>query len=273
MIGKKLGMTHVFDEDGRVVPVTIIEIGPCRITQVKTEDRDGYDALQLGYGTAKDSRVNKPLKGHFQAAKTELCALLREFRVDDASGYKVGTGITVDALKIGVQLDVVGKSIGKGFTGVVKRHGFSGGPKTHGSKSHDVPGSIGGSAYPGRVWPGQKLPGRAGGERVTIKRASVVGVDPDRKLLLLKGPVPGKRNSIVMLTPSRGFELSMEMEEPQPRKEAPPKAEAGPEAVETAAREQGEGSEAPAGAEQSPEDSGTAGEDESAEEKESKDAK
>ncbi len=219
LIGKKLGMTHVFTEDGSAVPVTVIEAGPCTITQVKTAEVDGYNALQLGFGRAKRSRVNKPLQGHFESAGVEPCALLKEFKVSDSSGYKVGTGITVEAFPVGAKVDVIGTSIGKGFTGVVKRHGFHGGPETHGSKSHDVPGSIGGSAYPGRVWPGQKLPGRAGGARVTIKKASVVGIDPDRNLLLLKGPVPGKRNSILFLKPSAGVELTLSVQEAPEEKE------------------------------------------------------
>jgi large subunit ribosomal protein L3 len=226
LIGKKLGMTHVFQEDGSAVPVTIIETGPCKITQVKTKEKDGYDALQIGFGRVKESRVRKPLKGHFGAAGTEPFALLREFRVDDSSGYKVGTGIGVGAVKAGIRVDVIGTSIGKGFAGVVKRHNFSGGPKTHGSKSHDVPGSIGASAYPSRVWPGQKLPGRLGGARVTIRKVYVVGVDTDRNLLLLKGAVPGKRNSIVLLRPSAGFELIASIEEPVAEKPAPEGKEA-----------------------------------------------
>jgi large subunit ribosomal protein L3 len=241
LIGKKLGMTHVFQEDGSAVPVTIVEAGPCKITQVKTKKRDGYDALQIGFGRVKESRVLKPRKGHFEAAGTEPFALLREFRVDDSSGYKVGAGINVGAVKAGIRVDVIGTSIGKGFAGVVKRHNFSGGPKTHGSKSHDVPGSIGSSAYPSRVWPGQKLPGRLGGARVTVRKVYVVGVDPDRNLLLLKGAVPGKRNSIVLLRPSAGFELIASIEEPVVEKAAPeekqPKAETKAAAGETAQAE------------------------------------
>ena len=213
LIGKKLGMTHVFAEDGRAIPVTVVEAGPCKITQVKTKDKDGYDALQLGYGVAKLNRVTKPLKGHFKAAKTEPLAMLKEFKVDDATGYTVGAGFNVAAFPVGAKLDIIGTSIGKGFAGVVKRHKFHGGPETHGSKSHAVPGSIGNSAYPGRVWPGQKLPGHHGAAQVTVRKVSVVGVDPERNLLLLKGAVPGKRNSIVTLRPSAGFELLAPVEE------------------------------------------------------------
>ena len=213
LIGKKLGMTQVFAEDGSAIPVTVVEAGPCRITQIKTKDRDGYDALQLGYGVAKPNRVNKPLKGHFDAAKTEPHALLKEFRVDDAAGYSVGSGFNVTAFRVGTMVDVIGTSIGRGFAGVLKRHKFHSGPKTHGSRSHNVPGSIGGSAYPGRVWPGQKLPGHHGAAQVTVRKVSVVGVDPERNLLLLKGAVPGKRNSIVTLRPSAGFELLAPVEE------------------------------------------------------------
>ena len=247
LIGRKLGMTQVFAEDGSIVPVTIVEAGPCKITQVKTKKRDGYDALQLGFGAVKQSRVNKPRKGHFEAAGTELFALLKEFKVDDSTGYKAGTGITIEAFRVGVRIDVIGTSIGKGFAGVVKRHHFSGGPKTHGSKSHDVPGSIGSSAYPSRVWPGQKLPGRLGGKRVTIKRTFVVAVDADRNLLLLRGTVPGKPNSLVMLKPSPGFELTApvaaadEQKQGRDAKKAPGKAEAvkeeGAKALEAAGAE------------------------------------
>jgi large subunit ribosomal protein L3 len=229
LIGKKLGMTHVFADDGSAIPVTVVEAGPCKITQVKTKDKDGYDALQLGYGAVKPSRVNKPRKGHFDAAKTEPLAMLKEFRVDDAAGYTVGSGFNVTAFQVGARVDVVGTSIGKGFAGVVKRHKFHGGPETHGSKSHDVPGSIGNSAYPGRVWPGQKLPGHHGAAQVTIRKVSVVGVDPEKNLLLLKGAVPGKRNSILTLRPSAGVELMMPVEEEPVEPEAPVEE---PEAVE-----------------------------------------
>jgi large subunit ribosomal protein L3 len=199
LIGKKLGMTQVFAEDGSIVPVTVIEAGPCRIIQIKTKDKDGYDALQLGYGAKKESRTSKQLLGHFKSAGSGPYRLLREFRVSDPSSFEVGAEVKVDVLEAGARVHVKGTSIGKGFVGVVKRHGFSGGPKTHGSKSHDVPGSIGGSAYPSRVWPGQKLPGRTGGASVTIRSVSVVGVDADRNLVWLKGAVPGKRNSYVTL--------------------------------------------------------------------------
>jgi len=221
LIGKKLGMTHVFAEDGSAIPVTVVEAGPCKVTQVKTKDKDGYDALQLGYGVAKLNRVTKPLKGHFKAAKTEPLAMLKEFKVDDATGYTVGAGFNVAAFPVGAKLDIIGTSIGKGFAGVVKRHKLHGGPKTHGSRCHAVPGSIGNSAYPGRVWPGQKLPGHMGAAQVTIRKVPVVGVDLERNLLLLKGAVPGKRNSIVTLRPSAGVELLMPVEEVPEEPEAP----------------------------------------------------
>lgn len=213
LIGKKLGMTQVFSDDGNAIPVTVVEAGPCKIIQVKTKKKDGYDALQLAYGKTKPSKVSKPEKGHFDAAKTEPHAMLKEFRVDDSAGYNVGSGFNVTAFTVGTKVDVIGTSMGRGFAGVVKRHKFHGGPETHGSKSHDVPGSIGSSAYPSRVWPGQKLPGHMGAAQVTVKRVSVVGVDPERNLLLLKGAVPGKRNSIVTVTPSAGVELLAPVEE------------------------------------------------------------
>ena len=160
LIGKKIGMTQVFSEDGSVVPVTVVEAGPCKILQIKTKGKEGYGALQLGYGPKREKSTTKPLMGKFSRLKCGPYHMLREFRVEDPATYEVGADIKVDIFSVGSKVDVIGTSIGKGFAGVVKRHGFSGGPKTHGSKSHDVPGSIGSSADPSRVWPGQKLPGR-----------------------------------------------------------------------------------------------------------------
>jgi len=219
LIGKKLGMTQVFSEDGSSIPVTVVEAGPCRVTQVKTKQVEGYDAVQLGFDPKKKSRTSKPLMGHFSASKSEPYRMLREFRINDPSAFEVGEEIKADSFQVGIKVNVEGTSVGKGFLGVIKRHGFSFGPKTHGSNSHAEPGSIGGSAYPGRVWPGQKLPGRTGGERVTIRNISVVGVDPERNLVLLRGAVPGKRNSYLLMKPVPGTEPSAKKESAAPEAE------------------------------------------------------
>jgi large subunit ribosomal protein L3 len=196
IIGKKLGMTQLFGEDGRVVAVTAIEAGPCTITQIKTKTEEGYDAIQLGFGEAK--RLNKPEKGHLK--KLGFYKHLREFRVEDSSQFQLGERVNVGIFKPGDSVDVIGISKGRGFAGVVKRHHFAGGPKTHGqSDRHRAPGSIGASTYPGRVLKGQKMAGHMGNERVTVKNLAVVRAEPDKNLLLLKGAVPGARNGLLLI--------------------------------------------------------------------------
>lgn len=192
IIGKKLGMTTVFGEDGQSLPVTLIEAGPCKVMQVKTPDRDGYDALQLVFEPVKEKRVNKPLLGHFKRAGTGPFRVLREFRDWGKGELKVGAEVKVDIFSPGELVDVIGISKGKGFTGVVKRHGFRGGPKTHGqSDRYRAPGSIGASSNPSRVFKGTRMAGRVGGGRVTVRNLELVKVDSQRNLLAIKGSLPG----------------------------------------------------------------------------------
>ena len=197
LYGKKLGMTQYFLEEGRSVPVTVLEIGPCVVIQKKTREKDGYDALQVGYQPQKESRVNKPLKGQFKAAGGRCFTHLSEIRVDDPEPFKLGQELKSDLFSIGDLVHISGLSKGRGFSGVMKRWGFSGGRKTHGSRSHRIPGSIGCSATPGRVLKGKKLPGKMGDHRVTIKNLEVIDVRPEIDVVLVKGAVPGSRNSFV----------------------------------------------------------------------------
>lgn len=199
IIGKKLGMTRIFDEDGTAVPVTVIEAGPCVVTRVRTSERDGYQAVQLGFGRARRNSLRKPVAGQFEAAKLKPLRKLVEFRVDDSSGYEVGQEIGADVFEPGELVDVTGWSKGRGFQGVVKRHGHSIGRMTHGNKNRRAPGSIGQSASPAKVWKGKKLPGRMGRERVTVKRLPVVEIDSAKSILLIRGAVPGANNGLVLV--------------------------------------------------------------------------
>jgi large subunit ribosomal protein L3 len=199
IIGKKLGMTRVFDEDGTAIPVTVIEAGPCVVTRVKTNERDGYQAVQLGFGRIRRKLLLKPVAGQFDSAKVGLRRKLVEFRVDDPAAYEVGQEIKADVFEPGELVDVTGWSKGRGFQGVVKRYGKSIGRMTHGNKSKRAPGSIGQSASPAKVWKGRKLPGRMGGERVTVKRLPVVEIDGSKNIILVRGAVPGANNGLVLV--------------------------------------------------------------------------
>jgi len=201
LIGKKLGMTQIFGEDGESVPITVIEAEPSVIVQKKTQGSDGYDALQLGYGRVKQKNVTKPLQGHLMKADKGFFRNLRELRTATDS-YELGQELKVDIFAAGDYIDVIGTSKGKGFAGVVKRHGFSGGRATHGSMFHRAPGSIGASAEPSRVLKGKKLPGQMGDVRKTVQNLLVVGVKPERNLILIKGSIPGCRNSVVIIRQS-----------------------------------------------------------------------
>lgn len=195
MIGKKIGMTQLFRDSGETV-VTVIEAGPCFVTQIKTKEKDGYNAVQLGFGEAK--RLNSPQKGHLKGVG--LFRHLREFRVDDVSSFKLGQKVDVDIFKPGDLVDVIGTSKGKGFAGVVKRHHFAGGPKTHGqSDRHRAPGSVGATTFPGRVLKGTRMAGHMGDDRVTVRNLEVVDVDSTRNVLLVKGAVPGGRNGLLLI--------------------------------------------------------------------------
>ncbi|MGA8180562.1 MAG: 50S ribosomal protein L3 [Desulfobacterales bacterium] len=197
LIGKKLGMTGLFTADGESVPVTAVQVGPCVVTQVKTIDTDGYNALQLGFGEKKESRVNKPLKGHFKKSGEACFAFLREVHVNDPGEYEIGQTISLDFFDIGERIDVTATTKGKGFSGVIKRHGFHGGKKTHGSHSHRIPGSIGCSAWPSKVIKGKKLPGQYGNQRKTIRNLEIVDIRPQDNIVLIKGAVPGSKNGLV----------------------------------------------------------------------------
>ena len=202
IIGKKLGMTQVFDAEGKVIPVTVIEAGPCTVIQRKTANSDGYDAVQIGFAQKKAHRVGKPLLGHFRKAGKGAFGALKEVRVGSESALDVGQEIKVDIFREGDFVDVTGQTKGRGFTGVVKRWNFKGGRATHGSMFHRAPGSIGASAWPSRVIKNMKMGGQYGDERVTVLNLKVVGVQPDRNILLVRGAVPGARNSLVFVRPA-----------------------------------------------------------------------
>ena len=202
IIGKKVGMTQIFDEKGKVIPVTVIEAGPCLVAQVKSVETDGYNAIQLGFGDVKESKLNKPEKGHFAKAKLALKKHLREFRLDSVDGVNVGDEIKVDTFQAGDKIDVQGTSKGKGFQGVIKPHGQSRGPMGHGSMYHRRPGSMGPTSTPGRVFKGKKLPGHMGRVTVTIQNLDVVKVDLDKNAILVKGSVPGAKGAILKLKTS-----------------------------------------------------------------------
>ena len=199
LIGKKVGMTQIFDEKGNVIPVTVIEAGPCVVAQVKTEETDGYNAIQLGFGEVKDKHINKPEAGHFAKAKLANKKHLREFRLESIENYKVGDEIKADIFEAGEKIDVQGTSKGKGFQGVIKRHGQHRGPMGHGSMYHRRPGSMGSTSTPGRVFKGKKLPGHMGRVTITIQNLDVVRVDMDKNVILLKGSVPGAKGSILKI--------------------------------------------------------------------------
>ena len=200
IIGKKVGMTQVFDESGKAFPVTAIEAGPCPIVQIKTKNQDGYQAVQLGFGIRKENKVNRPERGHIQKAGITPPRVLCEFPVDDIDQLSVGSMIDSGIFSVGEYVDVTGTSKGLGFTGVVKRHGFAGGKKSHGGEQ-DLrrPGSIGASSYPSRVFKGKRMAGRHGGRRVTVQNLQVIQADADRSLLLVKGAVPGPTNGVLLI--------------------------------------------------------------------------
>ena len=199
MIGRKLGMTGIFSPDGTYVPVTVVKLGPCVVTQIKTLAKDGYNSLQLGFGEKKAKNVTKPLKGHFAKSGDAMFDVMREVAVDDPGNYQLGQVISPDMFKIGEKVDVVGHSKGRGFAGVIKRHGFSGGRITHGSHSQRIPGSIGCSAWPSKVVRGKKMPGHYGNERKTVRNLVIVDVRPDDNIVLIKGALPGSRSGLVMI--------------------------------------------------------------------------
>lgn len=200
LLGKKLGMTGYFSPQGEYLPVTVVQAGPCIVTQIKTIDNEGYNALQLGFDEKKRSRTNKPLLGHIKKSGEKCFSFLREFPVENPEEYSLGQMISLEMFNVGDRVNVVGTTKGRGFSGVIKRHGFHGGRKTHGSKSHRIPGSIGCSATPSKVIKGKKLPGRYGNERQTVRNLEIVDIRPKENLLLLKGPVPGAKSGLVEIS-------------------------------------------------------------------------
>jgi large subunit ribosomal protein L3 len=200
LFGKKVGMSRFFLEEGRSTPVTIVQADPCVVIQRKTTDRDGYEAIQVGFEPVKEGLVNRPRQGHFKRAGGDCYRHLREIRVDDAGQFELGQQIGMDIFSVGDVVRVSAKSKGRGFAGVVKRWGFAGGKKTHGCRSHRVPGSIGASATPARVFKGRTLPGRMGMQRTTVKNLKIVDVRPDLGVIAIQGAVPGSRNTIVEIS-------------------------------------------------------------------------
>lgn len=200
LLGTKLGMTQVWDENNRLIPVTVIQAGPCVVTQVRTDETDGYAAVQIGYGAIDPRKVNQPMSGHFDKAGVTPRRHVTELRTADANEYTLGQELTADTFEAGQQVDVTGTTRGKGFAGVMKRHGFHGVSSSHGAhKNHRKPGSIGGCATPGRVFKGMRMAGRMGGERQTTQNLIIHAVDADKGLLLVKGAVPGARGGVVLV--------------------------------------------------------------------------
>ena len=200
LLGRKLGMTQVWDEDGNVVPLTVVQVGTNVVTQVRTVDQDGYSAVQIGFEDLDPRRATKPMLGHFEKAGVTPKKNLAEFRTPDSDSFELGQELDASTFEVGQKVDVSGNTKGKGFAGVMKRHGFAGCPASHGAlKVHRKPGSIGGAATPGRVFKGKKMPGRMGNEKRTILNLTVQGVDTDRGLLLIKGAIPGPKNAVVMV--------------------------------------------------------------------------
>ncbi|ADI64452.1 50S ribosomal protein L3 [Trichormus azollae] len=202
ILGTKLGMTQIFDEAGVAIPVTVIQAGPCTVTQVKTKQTDGYCAIQVGYGVVKPKVLNRPLLGHLAKSSAPALRHLNEYRTDASGDYALGQELKADIFSAGQIVDVIGTSIGRGFAGNQKRNHFGRGPMSHGSKNHRAPGSIGAGTTPGRVYPGKRMAGRLGGTRVTIRKLTIVRLDADRNLILIKGAIPGKPGALVNIVPT-----------------------------------------------------------------------
>ncbi len=203
ILGTKLGMTQIFDDKGRAIPVTVVQAGPCPITQIKTPQTDGYSAIQVGYGEVKPKALSKPELGHLAKSNTTPVRHLQEYRVENTGDYQLSQAIAVDIFTPGQIVDVTGTSIGKGFAGYQKRHNFKRGPMAHGSKNHRLPGSTGAGTTPGRVYPGKRMAGRLGGAQVTIRKLTIVRVDAERNLLLIQGAVPGKPGALLSIKPAK----------------------------------------------------------------------
>ena len=202
LLGNKIGMTQIFDESGNIIPVTILKVGPCVVTQVKTTLKDGYNAIQVGYSNVSSKSLNQPKLGHLNKSNIQPLKYLKEFRVSEEHDFKVGQILKVDTLSPGQLVNIQGKSIGKGFAGLQKRHNFTRGPMTHGSKNHRAPGSIGMGTTPGRVLPGKKMAGQLGNKITTIKKLKVIQFNLEENILVIKGSVPGKPGNLLSIVPS-----------------------------------------------------------------------
>nr|QXV92893.1 ribosomal protein L3 [Nitzschia anatoliensis] len=202
LLGNKIGMTQIFDETGNIIPVTILKVGPCTVTQVKTEAKDGYNAIQIGHSNVSSKSLTQPELGHLQKSNIQPLKYLKEFRVNSNDEFEVGQSLTLDLLSVGQFVNIQGKTIGKGFTGLQKRHNFTRGPMTHGSKNHRAPGSIGMGTTPGRVLPGKKMAGQLGNKITTVKKLKVVQLNLEENILVIKGSVPGKPGNLLTIIPS-----------------------------------------------------------------------
>jgi large subunit ribosomal protein L3 len=203
LLVNKIGMTQIFDETGNIIPVTILKVGPCVVTQVKTETKDGYNSIQVGYSNVSSKSLTQPELGHLQKSNLQPLKYLREFRILSNSEFEVGQRLTVDLLSYGQLVDIKGKTVGKGFTGLQKRHNFSRGPMTHGSKNHRAPGSIGMGTTPGRVLPGKKMAGQLGNKVTTVKKLKVIQLNLEENILVVKGSVLGKPGNLLSIVPSK----------------------------------------------------------------------
>ncbi len=202
LLGNKIGMTQIFDETGNIIPVTILKVGPCVVTQVKTEAKDGYNSIQVGYSRVSSKSLTQPELGHLQKSNIQPLKHLKEFRINKDQNFEVGQTLTVDLLSLGQFVDIQGKTIGKGFTGLQKRHNFARGPMTHGSKNHRAPGSIGMGTTPGRVLPGKRMSGQVGNKIITVKKLKVIQLNLEENILVIKGSVPGKPGNLLSIVPS-----------------------------------------------------------------------
>jgi len=202
LLGNKIGMTQIFDESGNIIPVTILKVGPCVVTQVKTKSKDGYDSIQIGYGNVSSKALTQPELGHLQKSNIQPLKYLKEFRTNKEDEFSIGQVLNVDSFSAGQFVNIRGKSIGKGFAGLQKRHHFTRGPMTHGSKNHRAPGSIGMGTTPGRVLPGKKMAGQLGNKITTIKKLKVIQINTEENILVLKGSVPGKPGNLLSIVPS-----------------------------------------------------------------------
>ncbi len=197
LLGKKIGMTNVFSQDGKLIPVTVVQAGPCVVTQIKTEESDGYNALQIGFDEKKIEKLTKPIAGHLKKSTNKGLSVLREFRTDDIENVETGATLSIDMFSVGDKVTISGISKGRGFQGTIKRHGFSRGPETHGNRNHRKPGSVGNSAWPGKIFKGKKMPGHMGTERETVKNLTIIDIKSEDNLLLVKGSVPGFKTGIL----------------------------------------------------------------------------